>query len=378
MHRVQTLVSLVIFIATIIATSYQPTRAQERDTTTHLDAAWSPDGTRIAMTANRAGNDDIWVITLADGSLHNLTADSLAEDGRPLWSPDGSHIAFLSRRADGITDIWVMEADGSNPRNLTADVGYDASYLQWSLDGGSLLYTVTMASPMVAQVRQVSLEGSVSETLFEWAQVFIFGMVLSPLDGRIATHNIRNQTQVDDWICTGQPTDSRLACANMDAAGLDYFFLPDGLAWSPTDPLLMVSGSHIRPDVLDSVLLTFDTRTEEWQVFYEQESALFSAPHWSPDGQSVLLSIKGEPLDIINENYDLWQLSIEGGEPRNLTKGHYAAAAYPAWSPDGQYVAFSAYSWIETTEGIGTVGASDLWLLDMATGALTNLSGGES
>ncbi|NLG48575.1 MAG: hypothetical protein GX552_00525, partial [Chloroflexi bacterium] len=36
----------------------------------------------------------------------------------PVWSPDGSRIAFVSEQ-DRTDDIWIMNADGSEQRNLT-------------------------------------------------------------------------------------------------------------------------------------------------------------------------------------------------------------------------------------------------------------------
>jgi len=66
----------------------------------------------------------------ADGSNPiNLTNDP-DTDGLPLWSPDGTKIAFLSNR-DGNVEIYIMDADGSNQVNLTNDSADDWG-LVWS------------------------------------------------------------------------------------------------------------------------------------------------------------------------------------------------------------------------------------------------------
>jgi Tol biopolymer transport system component len=68
---------------------------------------WSPDGSRIAFVSNRSGgNYNIWTMSASGGSEVQLTNDPAADAG-PAWSPDGSRIAFHSNRT-GRYEIWVM------------------------------------------------------------------------------------------------------------------------------------------------------------------------------------------------------------------------------------------------------------------------------
>jgi dipeptidyl aminopeptidase/acylaminoacyl peptidase len=61
-----------------------------------------------------------------DGSdVHRLT-DSPGLDEGPVWSPDGTKIAFSSAR-DGQQEIYVMNADGSDQRRLTNNPARDES-----------------------------------------------------------------------------------------------------------------------------------------------------------------------------------------------------------------------------------------------------------
>src|SRR5262249_40260793 len=106
-----------------------------------FEAAWSPDGTKIAFVSSRAldGSDaantnitqNVWIMN-ADGTgqtpLTRLTGGN-ASAFAVAWSPDGTKIAFASARAlDGSdtsvpngtpSNIWVMNANGSNPTALT-------------------------------------------------------------------------------------------------------------------------------------------------------------------------------------------------------------------------------------------------------------------
>jgi len=95
---------------------------------------WSPDGTRIAFERAAAGTftpgteaqeKDIYVMN-ADGSdVRRLTYSPGLDEG-PAWSPDGTKIAFSSAR-DGQQEIYVMNADGSDPRRLTSNPARDES-----------------------------------------------------------------------------------------------------------------------------------------------------------------------------------------------------------------------------------------------------------
>jgi len=100
----------------------------------------SPVGTLIAFISDRDGDEfDIYTIDLSAGGLVSRLTDHPDRDSSPTWSPDGSSIAFR-RRTDGNSDIWVMNADGSDQRQLTDDPAFDGDP-QWSPDGTEILFT---------------------------------------------------------------------------------------------------------------------------------------------------------------------------------------------------------------------------------------------
>jgi len=75
-------------------------------------------GKRIAYS-NEASDDnlEIFVKNLTDGTTKRLT-NSAGSDLQPSWSPDGSKIAFASRRT-GQYQIWTMPASGGSPTRIT-------------------------------------------------------------------------------------------------------------------------------------------------------------------------------------------------------------------------------------------------------------------
>jgi Tol biopolymer transport system component len=82
------------------------------------DPVWSPDGSRIAFVSQLAGSDDIWVIYPDGSEPRNLTRNEWQWDKHPWWSPDGRRIIFWSNR-DGVQQIYVMDANGHDVRRLS-------------------------------------------------------------------------------------------------------------------------------------------------------------------------------------------------------------------------------------------------------------------
>ena len=106
--------------------------------------AFSPEGIEVVYTSRRDGNNEIYIMDSSGASPQRLTNDP-SDNFAPVWSPDGTQIAFLSDRdnATGIYSIYLMKVNGSDVKRLTNDNGNDNDndYTPaWSPDGKQIVF----------------------------------------------------------------------------------------------------------------------------------------------------------------------------------------------------------------------------------------------
>jgi TolB protein len=90
---------------------------------------FSPDGTRIAFMSTRDGQAEIYVMNVDGSNLRRIT-NHPEDDVTPTWSPSGAQIAFTSSRS-GRPQIYIMNADGSDVRRISLDE-VEADRATWS------------------------------------------------------------------------------------------------------------------------------------------------------------------------------------------------------------------------------------------------------
>ncbi|MDN3656488.1 S9 family peptidase [Ferruginibacter paludis] len=116
---------------------------------------WSPDGTQLAFVSNRSAafdyndNTDIWTIKAVPGSEPRQITTWKGSDDRPVWSPDGTTIAYLQSSAEddftmyGQNLLCVVDANGGTPRRLSAKLDRPVNNPHWSKDSKSVAAIVT-------------------------------------------------------------------------------------------------------------------------------------------------------------------------------------------------------------------------------------------
>jgi tricorn protease len=103
---------------------------------------YSPDGRRLAFISARTGNGDIYVLTLETGDLKRLTCDD-SNDQLDAWSADGRWIYFTSSSRDisGMNDIFRVSVDGGTPMQISADLYTNEYFSAPSPDGAAVAFT---------------------------------------------------------------------------------------------------------------------------------------------------------------------------------------------------------------------------------------------
>jgi dipeptidyl aminopeptidase/acylaminoacyl peptidase len=123
----------------------EPKRLTEGATFSVGEFTWSPDGTRIAFSAQRdpdlisSESADIYVVTVSDSKVKKIVSTP-GPDRNPQWSPDGKQIAYETSAGSKYffytnMKIAVVDADGGAPRVLTDAFDEDPGLISWGADG---------------------------------------------------------------------------------------------------------------------------------------------------------------------------------------------------------------------------------------------------
>ncbi len=123
----------------------EPKRLTDGDKFSVGEFSWSPDGTRIAFSAQRDADlissetADLYVVTLSDGLVKKIVSTP-GPDTNPRWSPNGKNIAFETAAGAKYyyytnMKIAVVAAEGGTPQILTETFDEDPGLIGWGLDG---------------------------------------------------------------------------------------------------------------------------------------------------------------------------------------------------------------------------------------------------
>ena len=130
-----------------------------------ISPVWSPDGSKVAYVSFEKKKPVIYVHSLASGQ-RQVVANFKGSNSAPAWSPDGRKLAIVLSK-DGNSQIYSVNADGSGVQRLSQSAGIDTEP-RYSPDGSAIYFTSDRGgSPQVYRMsanggdaQRVTFEGS--------------------------------------------------------------------------------------------------------------------------------------------------------------------------------------------------------------------------
>lgn len=324
---------------------------------------FSPDGTKIAFTSDRAGGDNIWVIDRDGGHPAQVTKESFRLLNSPAWTPDGEYIVarkhFTSTRSAGAGEMWLYHRTGSGSglqmtkhTSEQKDTGEpvfspDGRYLYYSYDatgGPNFIYNKDPNPGIYAINRLDRVTGDIDYVTGG------AGGACRPTpsrDGKWLAFVRRVR-----YVSTLYVRDLASGAERPVYAGLDrdmqetwaiHGVYPT-MAWTPDNKAIVLwAGGHIqRVDIASGTATTIPFHiTTTRQIADAVRFAQTVAPdsfhtkmlRWvrvSPSGDRVVYQTLGH----------LYVKALPNGAPKRLTTQTDHLEFYPSWSRDGKSIVY--------------------------------------
>jgi len=208
---------------------------------TDLDAGYSRDGSRITFSSLRDGDAEIYMAAVNGAGVTQLTTSGGNVD--PAFSPDG-RIVFTSFR-DGNAEIYVMNADGSGQTRLTNEETADTEPV-FSPDGTKIAFQSFRANPdpPTPEIYTMNPDGS-DQTRLTTNPEGNGAPNFSPDGSKIVFTSLRDGNDPDGGVVVGGEVDRRTPeIYVMNADGNDQMRLTDDTSVD-SDPVFSPDGSKI-------------------------------------------------------------------------------------------------------------------------------------
>jgi len=281
----------------------------------------------------------------------------IVQVGAAQISPDGAWAFFSKTTRDFASDSskttwWLAKTDGSEaPRQFLGEGG--ASNPMWARDSKTLYFLRTVGK--TRQLHRMSIEGGEALPITDFKEnEGTWSLAPSGdyfLIRRAEKDSVAEKKKKDGWDhvyvdegSNGQGADAWTNLWTYDPASkkLERLTQKD---WSIGQADISEDGKRIvvsaradnkRNTGGDAEIYIVDVATKAVTRMTDNKSPE-RGPQWSPDGRSILFDAVA--LDKWDAgNGDLWLMDVETKQVRNLTKGHSGPLGSPVFSPDGRYL----------------------------------------
>ena len=271
--------------------------------------ALSPDAVHVAWVqpiGGPAGKHGIYVASINEAAASaqpmRITAPRCkgCNEESIAWSPDGSHIAFLSdAAAAGQMQLYIADRTGKAVRQLTRLTGYLADP-KWSRDGKRLAILFTENAPRTA--------GPLAP--------------MTPPSGVIDSKVYEQRLTTVD-LASGQA--QQLSPAEIYV--YEYDWSPDGNNFA----LIAAPGSGDANWYIAQIYTLPTAGGTMKSIFKPDDQMQIAIPRWSPDGSSLAF-IGGIMSDEGSTGGDIYTVAVSGGVPRDVTPGISASPTWLEWT----------------------------------------------
>ncbi len=299
---------------------------------TESDPFFSPDGSLIAFTGQYDGNTDVFAIPAEGGIPKRLTYHSGADEVVG-WAPDGKRVVFRSSRGDGagvgLPRFFTVGLDGGFPEELPLPTGVQASF---SPDGKRLAYVPTQqwqkawkryrggqTTPVwLINLSDLKVEKVPRSNSNDSSPLWIGDKVyfLSDRDGAVTLYVYDTRSKKVERVIPNDGLDFKSASAGPGAIVYEQF--------GSLGLYDLASGKTRRLDI------TLNGDFPEVRPRYVRVGPRIANAGVSPTGVRAVFEARGEILTV----------PVEKGDIRNLTATPGVMERDPAWSPDGQKIAY--------------------------------------